>query len=495
MPVTRLFTALAAAGGLAAAALSASAAASAQTAPFDVVIRGGRVMDPETGRDETADVGITRGSIARISKTRLDGVRVIEAGGLVVAPGFVDLHSHAQDPEGYRLKALDGVTTVLEMEIGVPDFGRFLEERVHGRLLHFGATASHAAARVAALGTPQPEGTLVPPSGPGTDRAATEPEVAGITERLRAELEKGALGIGMGIAYTPGATRREVIETFRLAASLRRPVFTHVRSSGREEPGSSIESISEVIGAAAVTGASLTIVHVNSSCLREAPECLALIEGARARGLDVGVEAYPYGAGMTALNSSMFRPGWERRLGIGYESLQVPETGQTLDAESFRRLREAPEQKLVLLFLNPDDVVDAVMLHPLVMVASDGLLSHPRGAGTFARVLSRYVRAQGRLTLMDALRKMSLMPAQRLERATPAARRKGRLQEGADADIVVFDPRTVEDRATYQSPRRPSVGIQHVLVSGQPVVAGGVIVEGARPGRALLGGEGRPTAP
>ena len=430
-------------------------------------------MDPETGRDETADVGISRGSITRISTTRLEGVKVIEAGGLVVAPGFVDLHSHAQDPEGYRLKALDGVTTVLEMEIGVPDFGRFLQERGQGTLLNFGATASHAAARVAALGAPQPEGTLVPPSSAASDRAATPAERVRMAERLRADLEKGALGIGMGIAYTPGATRQEVIETFRLAAALRRPVFTHVRSSGREEPGSSIESVAEVIGAAAVTGASLTIVHINSSCLREAPECLALIEGARARGLDIGVEAYPYGAGMTALNSSMFRPGWERRLGIGYESLQLPENGQTLDAESFRRLREAPDQRLVLLFLNPDEVVDAVMLHPLVMVASDGLLSHPRGAGTFSRVLSRYVRSQGRLTLMDALRKMSLMPAQRLERATPAARRKGRLQEGADADIVVFDASTVEDRATYKSPRSPSVGIRHVLVSGQPVVADG----------------------
>jgi N-acyl-D-aspartate/D-glutamate deacylase len=466
-------------------ALAAVAATAAPARPYEVVIRGGRVMDPETGRDEVADVGIVSGTVARISATPLEGAKVIDARGFVVAPGFIDLHSHAQDAEGYRLKALDGVTTALEMELGVADVGRFLDERSGGALVNFGTTADHPAARVAALGSPQPEGALVPPSGPATDRPATEEEIARIKAGLGSELEKGALGIGMGLAYTPGATRHEVIETFRLAAQWRRPVFTHVRSSGRTEPGSSIESIEEVIGAAAVTGAALHIVHINSSCLRDARECLALVEGARARGLDVTTEAYPYGAGMTAINSSLFLPGWERRLGIGYGELEDPETGRRLDEAAFRRLRGAPTQKLVLLFVNPDEVVDAVMVHPLVMVASDGLLAHPRGAGTYARVLARYVRSQGRLSLMDALRKMALMPTQRLERATAAARRKGRLQEGADADITVFDPRTVEDRATYKSPRIPSVGVRYVLVAGTPVVWEGSVVDGVRPGRAL----------
>ena len=468
------------------AGLAVTAVAADPPRPYDLVIRGGRVMDPETGRDETADVGITGGSVARISTAHLDGARVIDASGLVVAPGFIDLHSHAQDAEGYRLKALDGVTMALEMELGVADVAKFLEERKGGTLVHFGTTADHPAARAAALGSPQPAGALVPPAGPATERPATSEELERIKARLRSEMDRGALGIGMGIAYTPGATRHEVIETFRLAAERHRPVFTHVRSSGRAEPGSSIESISEVIGAAAVTGASLHIVHINSSCLRDAAECLALVEGARARGLDVTTEGYPYGAGMTAINSSLFGPGWEKRLGIGYGELEDPETGQRLDEASFRRLRAAPEQKVVLLFVNPDEIVDAVMVHPLVMVASDGLAAHPRGAGTYARVLSRYVRTQGRITLMDALRKMTLMPAQRLESATAAARRKGRLQEGADADIVVFDPRTVEDRATYKAPKTPSVGIRYVLVSGQPVVVDGRIVDGVKPGRALL---------
>ena len=294
----------------------------------------------------------------------------------------------------------------------------------------------------------------------------------------------------MGIAYTPGATRFEVIETFRLAAERRVPVFTHVRSTGRIEPGSSVEAISEVIAAAAVTGAALHIVHMNSSGARDAPECLRMVEGARARGLDVTTEAYPYIAGMTAVNSAIFNPGWQEKLGVDYKDLQLVETGERLTRESFERLHASPEPKLVVVFSNTEEMVETVITHPLVMIASDGHIErgkgHPRGAGTYARILARYVRERQRLTLMDALRKMALMPAARLERATPAARRKGRLQVGADADIAVFDPRTVSDRSTYAAPAEPSVGFRHVLVAGTPVVRDGKVVEGIFPGQPMV---------
>jgi dihydroorotase-like cyclic amidohydrolase len=263
----------------------------------------------------------------------------------------------------------------------------------------------------------------------------------------------------------------------------------HVRSSGRIEPGSSIESISEVIGAAAATGAALHIVHINSSGLRDAVECLRLVEGARARGLDVTTEAYPYGAGMTAINSALFNPGWQERNSITYRDLQLVETGERLTKERFDALHASPEPRLVLLYLNPDAIVDAVIEHPLAIVASDGEVQngkgHPRGAGTYARILARYVRERRTITLMDALRKMSLMPAQRLERAAPAARRKGRVQEGADADLVVFDPRVVQDNATYDKGPVPSTGFRHVLVGGVSVVSDGRIVENVFPGRAI----------
>jgi N-acyl-D-aspartate/D-glutamate deacylase len=305
---------------------------------------------------------------------------------------------------------------------------------------------------------------------------------------LRHELAAGALAIGMGIQYTPGATRWEVIEMFRLAAEHGVPVYTHVRSSGKQEPGSSVESVEEVIGAAAVTGAPLHIVHINSSCASRAPDCLTLVAGARARGLDVTTEAYPYEAGMTYINSALFNPGWQEKFGVTYRDLMLPGTGERLTKERFEELHNASEPHLIVLFSNTMEAVDFVFRNPLVMVASDGDKGHPRNAGTYCRILARYVRSQGTLTLMDAIRKMSLMPAQMLERSTPSARLKGRLQEGADADVVVFDPQTVSDRSTYDHPMTASVGVEYLLVGGVTVVDKGKLVEGVFPGKALLGG-------
>jgi N-acyl-D-aspartate/D-glutamate deacylase len=457
---------------------------------YDVVIQGGRVLDPETGTDAVLNLGIREGRVARLASEPLTGARVIDAKGLVVAPGFIDLHSHGQDDENYRLKALDGVTTALELEIGVGDVVGFLRAREGRALIHYGVSASHPAARVAALGGAMPAGAIVPPAGPTTDSAASAPQLERILAQLRDGLAAGGLGVGMGLQYVPGATRHEVIEAFRVAAQARAPVYVHVRSFGRIEPGSSIEAVGEVIGAAAVTGAPLHIVHINSSGVRDALECLRLVEGARARGLDVTTEAYPYGAGMTGINSALFNPGWREKLGVEFSDLQMVDSGERLTAESFARYHAAPEQRLVIIHTNPPELVDAVMLHPLTIVASDGTITngkgHPRGAGTYARVLSRYVRSQGRLSLMEAIRKSALMPAQRLQDASPDARRKGRLQEGADADIVVFDPQHVQDRATYERPAEPSVGFRHVLVAGTPVVADGKLVSGVFPGKALV---------
>jgi Amidohydrolase family len=275
---------------------------------------------------------------------------------------------------------------------------------------------------------------------------------------------------------------------FRLAAERSVPVYTHVRSSSRVDPGSSIESLSEVIGASAITGAPLHIVHINSSCLRDAPECLSMVEGARARGLDITTEAYPYIAGMTFINSALFNPGWqEKEGGISYGDLVLPNTGEHLTKERFEELHNSSTPHTVLVFSNSQPVIDQVIPHPLVMIASDGFQGHPRNAGTYSRVLAQYVREKGTITLMDALRKMSLMPAEMLERSTPAARQKGRLQEGADADIVIFDAATVSDRATFEKPMEPSVGVRYLLVAGTVVVNEGKIVPDVFPGRALLG--------
>jgi len=463
---------------------------------YDLVLEGGRVMDPETGLDAVRNVGIRDGKIARISSEALSGRHTVRASGLVVAPGFIDLHQHGQDMESQRVKALDGVTTALEMEIGVPNVAPFLKSKEGHSLIHYGTSASHVAARALVFGAPLSAGStkthagipeILPKSGPATDQPATSEQIEVMREQLRAELNAGGLAIGMGIQYTPGATRLEVIDMFRLASERGLPVYTHVRSAGSGEPGSSVESLSEVIGAAAITGAPLHIVHINSSCLHDTVECLSLVEGARARGLDVTTEAYPYIAGMTAINSALFNPGWQGKLGISYGDLVLPDTGEHLTKERFDELHGSSTTHWILIFANTQEMVDKAITHPLVMIASDGAEGNPRNAGTYSRVLAQYVREKGTLTLMDALRKMSLMPAQMLERSTPAGRQKGRLQEGADADIVVFDAATISDRSTFQKPMEPSFGVHYLVVAGTVLVDDGKIVPDVFPGRALVG--------
>ena len=475
-------------------ALCWSAASARAPESFDVVLKSGRVIDPETSLDGIRDVGIRGDTIARISTEPLTGTRTIEASGVVVAPGFIDLHQHGQSPDAYRLMALDGVTTALELEIGVPDIRRFVDARRGRSLVHFGAAASYLAARVLAWDMPLPasivgaEAGIIPQAGPATNEPASSERLDRILASIRTQIEAGALGVGIGLEYAPGATRHEVVEVFKLGATLGTPVFVHARSGGRIEPGSSIEAILELIGAAAVSGAGLHVVHINSTCMRDSPQCLSMIAGARARGLDVTTEAYPYTAGMTFINSALFNPGWREKRGLDYQDLELPETGERLTRERFEVLHASPEPRLVLIHTNPDEVVDAVMADPSVVVASDGVKEHPRGAGTYARVLGRYVRDQKRLTLTEAIRKMSLLPAQRLEKASPEAKRLGRLQEGAQADIVVFDPEAIQDRATFRTPTQASVGVRHLLVAGTLVVDEGRIVEGVAPGRAFVRG-------
>jgi N-acyl-D-aspartate/D-glutamate deacylase len=454
---------------------------------YDLVIEGGRVMDPETGLDAVRNVGILDGRIAKISDTPLTGSRVVHAGGLVVAPGFIDVHQHAQDLASQRVKAFDGVTTALEMEIGAANVESFLKSKQGHSLIHYGTTASHLSARALVFGAPLPDDTILPKSGPATDTPATPEQVRQIQQRLREQLDAGALGIGMGIQYAPGATRLEVIDMFRVAAERNLPVYTHMRSAGRVEPGSAIESVEEVIGAAAITGAPLHIVHINSTCLIDSLECISLIEGARARGLDVTTEAYPYIAGMTAINSAIFNPGWKQKLSIDYGDLALPDTGERLTKERFDELHNASKQQMILIYANTQQVVDAVIPNPIIMIASDGLEGHPRNAGTFSRILAQYVREKKTLTLMEALRKMTLMPAQMLERSTPTARQKGRLQEGADADIVIFDPHTISDRSTFEKPMEPSVGVRNLIVAGKLLIDDGKMISEIFPGRAVVG--------
>ena len=323
-------------------------------------------------------------------------------------------------------------------------------------------------------------GTLLPHDA-AANRVPTAEEHRESLDRLRRSLDEGGIGIGMGLAYVK-ATRAQILDVFRLAAERKVPVFVHMRNSGPQEPGA-IDSLQEVLADAAATGASLHVVHITSTCLRETPLCLEMIAGARKRGLDVTTEAYPYTAGMTDLASAIFEPGWQQRQGgISFGDLQWAATGERLTAETFERYRK--QGGMVAIHSIPEEVVRTAMANPMVMIASDGILDggkgHPRAAGSYSRVLGRYVREQHVLGLMDALRKMTVMPADRL-----SMKNKGRIAPGADADLTVFDPNRVIDHATFDKPAVASEGIQYVLVGGTVVVREGKAQGGSMPGQAI----------
>jgi dihydroorotase len=318
-----------------------------------------------------------------------------------------------------------------------------------------------------------------------TNGALPEADLPRLDSLAERGLAQGALAVGFGIAYTPGAGREEILRLFRVAARHGVPCFVHLREGGQDPAtGGSVGALQEVIADAAVTGTSLHVVHVTSMGQRDTPLLLELIHGAREHGLDLTTEAYPYTAASTAIQSAVFDPGWQQRMGITYHDVLYPPTGERLTAASFARLRRLGGR--VVFFIISDSTVRQALADPLVMIASDGGSphSHPRLAGTHARVLGRYVRDSGALSLEAAVRKMTLQPAQRLEQVVPAMRAKGRVQVSADADLTVFDAARVVDRATYERPAQFSDGIIHVLVNGVFVVRNGASVA-AYPGRAI----------
>jgi N-acyl-D-aspartate/D-glutamate deacylase len=451
---------------------------------YDVVIANGRVMDPESGLNAVRNVGIIAGKIRAISTSHLTGRSTIDATGLVVAPGFIDLHEHGQTPEKYRYQAHDGVTTSLELEVGTDNIDRWYAEREGKSLINFGVSVGHIPVRMKVMNDP---GTFLP-IGDAAHREATPEELTEIERRIETGLQRGALAVGMGIAYTPAATRWEIVQVFRLAAKNRASVHVHLRYSGLKEPETGLVALQEVIADAAVTGASLHVVHVTSMGLKYTPQLLAMVADGQKRGLDVTTECYPYTASSTELESAVFDEGWQARMGITYHDLEWSATGERLTLETFAQYRKQGGN--VVIFEIPDEAARAAVANPMVMIASDGVPNsgsniHPRGQGTFARVLGYYVREEKALDLMTALLKMTLMPAQRLERRAPAFHDKGRIRIGADADITVFDADRVIDKATYEQPLQYSEGIQFVLVNGTIVLKDGRLVEGIFPGRAL----------
>lgn len=464
---------------------------------YDIVLIGGRVIDPETKLDTIKNVGIINNQIAQISSEPLKGKVVINVTGLVVAPGFIDLHTHGRSNKEQEYQLHDGITTALELEWGIEYLDKWYETRKGKALINYGASVCWPFERFRALDNFKKEEDLlrqdiaIGQSGienllnklkSASNTSLSQAQIDKTFEYIKLSLADGGIGIGMPLAYVPGSKPEEVFRVFQLAASLQALVFTHVREGG-------IMAVQQVIADAILTGAPLHIVHINSSTLGQINLGIEMVQTAQSKGFNITTELYPYPAASTGLQSALFDEGWQKRLGISYGDLQWVATGERLTKETFENYRKTGG--IVIIYSMKPEWIKAGVASNGTIIASDGMpyakLAHPRTAGTFSRVLGKYVREEKVLSLSEAIEKMTLLPAKRLEGIASMMRFKGRIQVGADADITIFNPNTIIDRASFEKGLEFSEGIEYVLVNGIIVLQNGKTINDIFPGKPVYG--------
>ena len=491
--------------------------------PHDLLIRNGRVIDPETGFDEICDVAVKDGIIAAVGTDLGPAGREIDATGLVVSPGFIDLHGHGQSVAADRMQAFDGVTTSLELEIGALPVAEWYDHQATvPRVLNYGTAAAWAFARRAAFGGFIPNGKTNPLNhmgGSNDNRWTTDAASPGQTDTIlaltRQALEEGAIGIGTPNGYLTGTGLKELSLVCDLAVEFDRPTYTHIAYMANIDPKSSVESYIRLIGLAGATGAHMHICHLNSTSLQDIDRAVEIIAKAQAQGLHVTTEAYPYGTGSTVVGAPFFAdPDFTKRTGSDYSDIELVKNQHrfTDRDDIMRAAHEEPTDLVMWHYLDIDvnaehrRMLDASVTYPGGSIASDAMpwvrpdgsiyegtewplppemSSHPRSSGTFTKFLRDFTREREVMPLIEALAKCTIYPASVIERCTPQIARKARLRAGFDADITIFDPITITDSATFTDMNRPAEGVMHLLIGGTPVIANGQLDTAAAPGQAI----------
>ncbi|WP_394174097.1 amidohydrolase family protein [Thalassotalea litorea] len=487
---------------------------------FDLVIRNGRVIDPDSGLDAIRNIGINGKRIAVISENALEGDKVIDASGQVVAPGFIDLHHHGQNITGYRMQAVQGVTTALELESGVLPIDDWYRAQKRKDLpIHYGASVAWTFARISVFTDTKPEAELeyfqnAQGEESWKQEIADKEQFKRLMGLVEEGLKDGALGIGINAGYAPGYGQKEYFALSKLAAKYKVATFTHVRYASNSEPQSSFEAVKELIANAALTGTHMHICHINSTSLRDINATLELFNKAIGKGIPVSAGTYPWGAASTVAGAALFSTkGWQQK--TGYQNKSIQYRPKRLNDSAFRKLRKNnPGALITWHFLDeskPEEqtLLDKSVVHDDVLIESDSMpwmlidgekvenyqgsdwpipdnaFAHPRSSGSFVKVLQEYVRERQLMTLSEAINKMSTMPADILDDFVPQMKKKGRLQPGMDADIVIFNPDTVANRATYETPNKTPIGVTTVIVNGKFVVENEMLKVDAAPGKPI----------
>jgi len=449
---------------------------------FDMVVRGGRVIDPESGFDRVADVGIDGGTVIEISESGLAGATTIDAAGLVVSPGWIDILSYEPNTYGIWFKIADGVTTNLGLhglQARAADFFATWGSEANRPPTHYGGAFSDLWTRSVALGM-------------GIDDAATSTQIDQLVAMCDEDLNNGYLAVDFEPEYSPGVAFNEIKALAEVAVAHDVPCTFHGRYSDDVAPGTNAETLAEILRVADETGARVHVEHIISTGgTFTMKQSLATLEEARAAGVEVTACTYPYDYWATYLASARFNSGWQERFHIDYDDLVIVGTGERLTASTFATYQL--DNPLTAAYAIPESDVRLALQTDWVMLGSDSILepgdrNHPRSTGCFARAIGRYTRELEVIDLVSALAKATILPARLIQRGAPAMRKKGRLQIGADADLTIFDPTTLADRSTIEQPGVESEGVRYVLVAGQVVRDPSGNHQEVRPGTPILKG-------
>jgi N-acyl-D-glutamate deacylase len=478
---------------------------------YDVVINNGRVMDPETNFDDVRNVGIKNGQIAIITEGKITGKQTIDASGHVVAPGFIEGHQHATDQFSRKVNLRDGLTTAMDFEAGAGDIAKWYAEADGKTQPNYGMVVLATLARVKVLDGPEIAaqgndmgGLFSHTVGAAAKKAQKEGRKPGWSSTLPNKeqmtrimayvdegLRQGALGVGVPVGYmTKGVTQYELYKYQELAGKYGRVTNAHVRFAGVRPPTEGQLGIQEMLANAMVLDTPFLASHLNSNMDWE--YTIPLINDAREkRGAKVWGEVYPYAAGGTIASTDILTESSMAQMNITYSNVSNLD-GTRWTKEDYENIRKNDPGRSILIYNNNPEDIAKWMAQPGVVVVSDGMAVqdeslnyypweasyeghsvHPRTAGTRAKVL-RMVREDKNMSLMEAISKMSYLHAKYFAElgGIPQFKTKGRMQEGMDADIVVFNPDTVRDNSTYEPGMGaiPSTGIPYVLVNGVVVV-------------------------
>lgn len=489
---------------------------------YDVVVADGRVMDPETNFNALRNVGIKNGKIVKITVDKLKGKEVINAKGHVVSPGFIDMHDHnAAAPFGQKLALRDGVTTPMELEAGIYPVHTWYEYLKGKSQTNYGATVGTIPVRETILNPdykPEfygdflydmqvPEHTHT--SMKWSTQLATDEQMKKIGEYLKEGLDQGAIGIGHCPGYmVSGSTQQESNMAQKLAGEYGVSTFVHARYSSQMPPASGLLGIDEMMAPQAVYGGGLVIQHMTAQTLNLTPEALQYIDDARAKDIQVISEIYPYDFGGTIAGADYLHPdNYQKNMGRDYKDIIEVSTMKPLDKARYEELVKTAPGTSVMFYNATKETVNHALAHPNTVLGSDSypytlrstggpaiawdtpyddVNGHPRGAGAHAKFLRLIREKKVNIPLMEGISKMSYLIAKYLEdNGVEQMAHKGRLQEGMDADIAIFDPKSVKDNSTMKNGGLPSTGIPYVLVNGTVVVQDSKVLKGVYPGQPI----------